>query len=500
MVWLMGQIEMFLGPTTEVVIVIDVSGSMVKLDPKGLAREGSKMISDISEALQAPVRFSLILYGEKSRVIGEGMNPGDAKRILTDSLMNVKPEKYSDLRSALNLAKGILKRRSERRQAYVIVLTDGRIREDDIPPGEDIRNYLTTLSSMASDFKENKWNVFVFSTQDAESAIIDLANSSGGAYTRVNDLSEISTKFMNLLEGKLLRFRVDVKPSSLVEIPVEEGVAEIGVVVAFDPREKSTLKIYDPSGKEVEGNRKEGRGYTIFTVSNPKPGIWKFEISKGATVLLSMAIPKIVYPSGEHPYTEPINVKLRLEPILPKHPDWKNFSARIYVEYPSGKQEVYELYDDGKNGDEKPGDGIFGRNIGRLPEGEYVFTAVVNHKPTNSEVKIRFQQARAVYSDTLRDKAISEGQRPQIEKLEPFEIPPSKGQASAYNLNLNFIVPKDAKSGTYNVLLRGTQTPPYRKIEISYPSKVGSWKALWMTVGGVGALVVGGVVAWRTLR
>ncbi|MFZ8834911.1 MAG: choice-of-anchor X domain-containing protein, partial [Candidatus Caldipriscus sp.] len=445
--------------------------------------------------------------------------------------------------------------------------------------------------------------------------------------------------------------RVDVKPSSLVEIPVEEGVAEIGVVVAFDPREKSTLKIYDPNGKEVEGNRKEGKGYTIFTVSNPKPGIWKLEISKGATVLLSMAIPKIIYPSGEHPYTEPINVKLKLEPILPKHPDWKNFSAKIYVEYPSGKLEVYELYDDGKNGDEEPGDGIFGRNIGLLPEGEYVFTAVVNHKPTNSEirvkkivklvyipipairmegpwilgrpvkinlgisnrggkvfseekyslrvvdpkgnseevklerddlgewfgiyaktfypgryrvigsasiavkdsnfirrfpnlnvedtftlcisfhkskvssflffgqmpgrkythtltllnlcdstVKIRFQQARAVYSDTLRDKAINEGQRPQIEKLEPFEIPPSKGQASAYNLNLNFIVPKDAKNGTYSVVLRGTQVPPYRKIEISYPSKVGSWKAFWMTVGGVGALVVGGAVAWQILR
>jgi len=48
--------------------------------------------------------------------------------------------------------------------------------------------------------------------------------------------------------------------------------------------------------------------------------------------------------------------------------------------------------------------------------------------------------------------------------------------------------------------LRGTQTPPYRKIEISYPSKVGSWKAFWMTVGGVGALAVGGVVAWRILR
>jgi len=647
MVWLISQIEIFSGPSTEVILLIDVSGSMVRLDPRGLAREGSKMISDISDALQVPVKFSIIFYGEKGRIIGEGLNPQDAKKILTDSLMKVKVEKYSDLRFALSLAKGILKRRSEKRQAYVIILTDGRIKEDDIPPGEDIRNYLTTLSSMSADFKENNWNIFVFSSHDAEGAIIELANSSGGAYSKVEDLSEISSKFMNLVEGRVLRFRVDINPKSPVEIPVEEGVAEIGIIVAFDPKEKITLKIYDPDGKEVEGNRKEGKGYTIFTVSKPKPGIWKFDISKGATVLLSMAIPKIIYPSGEHPYTEPINVKLKLDPILPKHPDWKNFSAKIYVEYPTGKQEVYELYDDGKNGDEEPNDGIFGRNIGRLPEGEYTFSAVINHKPTNSEIRvkktvklvyipilainmdgpwilgrpikvslgisnrggkvfseekyslkvvdpkgnseevklerdeiggwfgvyaktfypgrykviggasiavkdsnftrrfpnltvedtftlcisfhktkvpsflffgqmpgkkythtltllnhcdttvgIKLAQIRTVYSDTLKDKAITEGQRPQIEKVEPFEILPARGQASAYNLKLNVSIPKDARPGTYNIVLRGTQAPSYRKIEISYPSNVGSWKSFWLTLGGLGALATAGVIAF----
>ncbi len=652
MVWLIGQVEMFAGPSTEVVLLVDISGSMLKLDPKGLAREGSKMISDISDALNAPVKFNIIFYGENVRKIGEGLNSQDAKRILTDSLMSVKVEKYSDLRSALTFTKNLLKRRSERRQALVIILTDGRIKENDIPPGEDLNNYLTTLSSLASDFKDNNWNIFVFSSQDAEKAIIDLANLSGGAYAKINDLSEISSRFMSMIEEKILRFRVDVKPKSLIELPVEEGFAEIGVIVAYDPREKSILKIYDPDGKEVEGSRREGKGYSIFTVSNPRPGIWKFEISKGATVLLSMAIPKITYPTGEHPYTEPINVKLKLDPILPKHPDWKNFSAKIYVEYPSGKQEVYDLYDDGKNGDEEPNDGIFGRNIGKLPEGEYTFTAVVNHRPTNSEirvkktvklvyipipainmdgpwilgrpvrmsvgisnrggkvfseekyslkvvdpkgnseeiklerdetgewfaiytktfypgryrvignasiavkdsnfirrfpnltfedtfslcisfhrtkipsflsfgqmpgrryihelillnrcdttVRIRFSQSKMVYSDTIRDRLISEGQRPKIEQIDPFEVPPAGKGDKAFKLKLNVTVPRDARSGTYNVILRGVQTPPYRKIEISYPSKIGSWKNFWIAMGGLGVLVIGGgITIWQVSR
>ncbi|MEO0196028.1 MAG: VWA domain-containing protein [candidate division WOR-3 bacterium] len=661
MVWLvMGQIEglslqpqgTFGGPSTEVVILIDVSGSMVKLDPEGLAREGSKMINDIADILQAPVKVNVIFYGEKSRVIALGLNPAEVKNILTDSLKAVKYEKYSDLRSALVLAKDILKKRSDKRQAFVIILTDGRIKEDDIPSGEDINNYLATLSSMASDFKDNNWNIFVFSTHEAVQSIIDLANFSGGAYEKLDNLSELSSRFINLMEEKVLRFKVDVKPNSLIKLPVEEGVAEIGLVIGFNPKERHYLKIYDPYGKEVEGKRKEGKGYIVVIVENPKPGVWKFEISKGATILLSMAIPKIISPSWEHPYTEPINVKLKLEPILPKHPDWKNFNAKIYVEYPSGKQEVYDLYDDGKNGDENPWDGIFGRNIGKFPEGEYVFTAVVSHRPTNAEIRIkkrvklvyipipkidiegpwilsrplkisigisnrsgkvfteenytlrvvdpkgntenvnlqrdnfgqwfgyyektfypgkykvfgaanvvvkdsnrvmrfsnitiedtftlcvdfykskipsflffgqmpgrtythkltllnycdtdiriRFSYLRSVFSDTLKDKTISESQRPQFEKVEPIEIPPSKGQPTAAYVNLKWIIPREAKSGTYDIVLKGTQAPSYRPIEIRYPSKVGSWKQVWITFVGMGVLVVGGgFAAWHFTR
>ncbi len=661
MVWLViGQIEglslqpleTFGGPSTEVAILIDVSGSMIKLDPEGLAREGSKMVNDIADILQAPVKVNVIFYGEKSRVIALGLNPAEVKKILTDSLKSVKPEKYSDLRSALILAKDILKKRSDKRQAFVIILTDGRLKEDDIPPGEDINNYLATLSSMASDFKDNNWNIFAFTTQEPVQSIIDLANFSGGAYEKLDNLSELSSRFINLIEGKILRFRVDVKPNSLIELPVEEGVAEIGLVIGFNPKERHYLKIYDPSGKEVKGKRKEGIGYIIATVENPMPGVWKFEISKGATILLSMAIPKIISPSGEHPYTEPINVKLRLDPILPKHPDWKNFSAKIYVEYPSGKQEVYDLYDDGQNGDENPGDGVFGRNIGKFAEGEYVFTAVVSHKPTNAEIRIkkrvklvyipipkiniegpwilsrplkmsigisnrsgkvfteesytlrvvdpkgnteninlqrdnfgqwfgyyektfypgkykvvgianvvvrdsdrvsrfsnltvedtftlcvdfykskipsflffgqmpgrtythkltllnycdtdiriRFSYLRSVFSDTLKDKTIPEFQRPQFEKVEPVEIPPSKGQPTAAYVNVKWIIPKEAKSGTYYAVLKGTQAPSYRPIEIMYPSKVGSWKQVWITFIGMGVLVVGGGFAgWYFTR
>lgn len=637
------QLEMFSGPSTELVVLIDVSGSMVKLDPQGLAREGSKMVNDIADILRAPVKVNVIFYGEKVRVIALGLNPADVKRILEDSLKSVKPEKYSDLRSALVITRDILKRRSDKRQAYVIILTDGRIREDDIPPGEDINNYYATLSSMSSEFKDNNWNIFAFTTQEPVQSIIDLANFSGGAHEKLDNLSELSSKFINLIEERILRFRIDVKPNSLIELPVEEGVAELGLVIGFNPKEKHHLKIYDPSGNEIIGNRKEGKGYVIATVQNPRPGVWRFEISKGATILLSMAIPKIIYPTGEHPYTEPVNVKLRLEPILPKHPDWKNFQAKVYIEYPSGKQEVYELYDDGKHGDENPEDGIFGRNIGKFPEGEYVFTALVSHKPTNAEIRIkkrvklvyipipkidiegpwilsrplkisigisnrsgkvfteenytlrvvdpkgnteninlqrdnfgqwfgyyektfyagkykvvgianvavkdsntvrrfsnlivedtftlcvdfyksnipsflffgqmpgrkythkltllnycdtdiriRFSYTRSIFSDTIKDKTIPESQRPQFEKVEHVEIPPAKGRSTAGYVNVNWIIPKEVKSGTYYVVLKGSQAPSYRPIEIRYPSKVGSWKQVWITFIGVGVVLVGG--------
>lgn len=642
--WILTQIEPFTGPSTEVVLLIDVSGSMVKLDPEGLAREGSKMVNDIADALQAGVKVSVIFYGENSRAIAVGMGPSEVKSILMDSLKSVKPEKYSDVRSALILAKKILKDRSEKRRAFVIILTDGRLRQDDIPPGEDLTNYFATLSSLSADFKDNNWEIYTFSTQEPEQVLKEMSTFSGGSYIKLDNLGELSKKFLGMIESKVVRFRVDVQPNSLIELPVEEGVAEIGLVLGYDPKKKHYIKIYDPDGNVVEGDRKEGRGYMIVTVKNPKPGRWKFEISKDATVLLSMAIPRIVSPTSEHPYTEPVIVRLQLDPILPKHPDWRNFEAKIYIEYPSGRQVVYDLYDDGKNEDGMQGDGVFGRNIGQLPEGEYTFTVVVNHKPTNAEIRVRkkvklvyipipkitvegpwiigrplklsigisnrsgkvfteekytlkvmdpkgnsmdiklepdnfgqwfgyydktfypgryritgfasvavkdsnlirrfsnlkvedtfslcidffkseipsflffgqmpgrtykhkltilnycdtdirikVSNARSIFSDTVKDKTIPESRRPTFEQIPQLEIPAAKGgQPTAGYLVYNWIVPKDVVSGTYNIKLRGTQAPMYRPIEIVYPSKVGSWKQVWLSAFGMGVLVVGG--------
>ncbi len=637
---IINPLETFSGPSTEVVLLIDVSGSMVKLDPQGLAREGSKMVNEIADVLQAGVKVSVIFYGESARVIAEGLEPAKVKKVLADSMAKVKPENYSDIRSALTITKKILKRRSEQRGAFVIILTDGEIQQDDIPPGEDINNYLATVSSMASDFKDNNWNIYTFSTQEPVQALKDLSAFSGGSYVKLENLSELSSKFINLIEDKVVRFRVDVKQNSLVELPVEEGIAEIGLVIGFNPKEKHHLRIYDPEGREVKGKRKEGKGYIIATVENPSPGIWKFEISKGATILLSMAIPRIISPTGEHPYTEPINIKLRLDPILPEHPNWKNFKSKIYVEYPDGRQVVYELYDDGKHRDEEPGDG---RDIGNFPEGEYTFTAVVSHVPTNAEVrvkkrvklvyipipkinlegpwiigrplkvsigisnrsgkvftkeeytlrvqdpkgnthtvnlqpdnfgqwygfydktfysgkykvvgfasvvvkdsnrirsftninvedtftlcidfyksnipsflffgqmpgrkymhkltflnycdkdvKIKFTFARSIFSDTVKDKTIPDAQKPSFGKIPEVELSGAKGkQPSAGYLGFEWLVPSGVRSGTYYVKLRGTQAPAYRPIEITYPSKVGSWRTFWITTIGIGALVVG---------
>ncbi len=634
------------GIPTEVVLLIDVSGSMVRLDPSGLAYQGAKMVTDIASSLNANVKVSVIFYGEKARFVVRDMDPHGLRKVLEDSLKNVKPEKYSDVRAALKLAQSLLKNRSFDREAYVIILTDGQIRESDIPKGESLDSYLTSLVGMASEFKKNRWKIFTFSTKEPVEELKMLSTVSGGEYAVVSDLKELSRTFLDIINAGSGRFRVDINHNSIVEFPMEEGVAEFSMVVAFNPRQKKVLRIYDPDGKEVRGERREGRGFVIVKIKDPKPGKWKFEISKGATILLSMAVPRIIKPASETPSTEPVPVLLELTPITPRNPKWEHFSAKVYVEDKDGKQVVYRLYDDGKHGDGNPHDGVFGRMLPRLAEGEYTFTVVVSHLPTNAEIRVKkkvkvvyipildvrfkgqfliglpmeiilgirnrskpiknenytlmirdpkgnvytpkltkdrfgywratfpqtfhggvytvtakgvvvvkdsnrlrtfpdvsvkdsftlciafhkskvpgflffgempgreydhelvlmnhcdttfilnFTRVRATLKDTVKDREVPATLKPRADTIPPVEIPPASGNVPGKKiLKVRWHIPGDAVSGGYVVSMKGLQRPTYHPIEVRYDLKVGSWKQVWLTAGGVGVLVIGGGAA-----
>ena len=634
------------GIPTEVLLLIDVSGSMVRLDPAGLAYQGAKMVTDIASTLNANVKVSVIFYGERARFVIRDMDPHGLRPVLEDSLKNVKPEKYSDIRAALKLAVSLLQKKSFEREAYVIVLTDGQIKEGDIPPGESLQDYLASLVQMASVFKKNKWKIYTFTSQEPVDELKVLSAVSGGRQVTVSDLKQLAKTFLDIIQAGESQFRVDVNHNSIVEFPMEEGVAEFSMVIAFNPREKKVLRIYDPDGKEVKGERRSGRGFIIVKIRNPKPGIWRFEISKGATILLSMAVPRIVKPASETPSTEPVPVLLELTPITPKNPKWEHFSAKVYIEDKSGKQVAYDLYDDGKHNDGAPHDGVFGRMLPRLAEGEYTFTVVVNHTPTNAEIRVKkkvkvvyipvldvsfkgqfligtpveivlgirnrtkpikkeqydlmirdpkgrvytpklkkdkfgywratfpqtfyggvytveargvvvvkdsnrlrtfpdvkvkdtfslciafhkskvpgflffgempgrsythtltlmnhceqdfvlnFTRIRASLTDTVKDREVPDHRKPKADTVPAVEVPAMAGGAPGKKvLNVRWHVPKDAVSGSYTVSMKGVQRPTYRPIEIRYDMKVGSWRQVWLTVGGVGILTVGGGAA-----
>ena len=634
------------GVPTEVLLLIDVSGSMVRLDPSGLAHQGAKMVADIASVLNANVKVSVIFYGEKARFVIKGMDPYGLRKVLEDSLKQVKPEKYSDIRAALKLAKSLLQRKSYGREAYVIVLTDGQIKEGDIPPGESLENYLASLVRIASDFKENRWKVYTFTTTEPVEELKVLSSLTGGEQATVSDLKRLSKTFLEIIKAGSSHFRLDVGHNSIVEFPMEEGVAEFSMVVAFDPRERKNLKIYDPDGKEVKGERRSGRGFIIVKIKDPKPGTWRFEISKGATILLSMAIPRLVKPSSETPSTEPVPVRLELTPISPKEPNWKHFSAKVYVEDSRGRQVAYDLYDDGKHYDGKPHDGVFGRMLPRLAEGEYTFTVVVSHTPTNAEIRVKkkvkvvyipvlgvrfkgqfligtpveiilgvtnrskpikeekyeltirdpkgkayhpklkrddlgywrttfpqtfyggvytveargivvvkdsnrlrtfsnvkvkdtfslcvsfhkskvpgflffgempgrdythtlilmnhcdsavvlnFTEVKAHLTDTLKDPGVPPHLKPKADTVPPLEIPGRAGDVPGKELlKVKWHIPPNAHSGHYTVRMRGVQRPAYRPIELRYGMKVGSWRQVWLTLGGLGVAVVGGGAA-----
>jgi hypothetical protein len=138
-----------------------------------------------------------------------------------------------------------------------------------------------------------------------------------------------------------------------------------------------------------------------------------------------------------------------------------------------------------------PGFLFFGEMPGRSYQHDLT---LMNHCDTT--FILNFTKVRATLKDTLKDREVPQSVKPKADTVLPVEVPPASGNVPGKRvLKVKWHVPKAAPSGGYVISMKGLQRPTYRPIEIRYDLKVGSWKQVWFTFGGVGALVIGGGVA-----
>ena len=379
----------------DILMLIDESGSMKKLDPKRFAGQAAQLLADLSRLFNQEVRLGIVTFGEGAKVLLP-ITPLDSAAPKLGSLLSSvrRDAPVTDIRSGLEVGYELLNSRKEKRKAFVVIITDGALSEADIPKGENIYDYKRKCLSIAGNYNLMDWPIYTIAFTTQTNLYRELARATGGEYFEAKP-EDVPDTYRQIFQYYLMRFYRTVRPASsegkTVEvIPVDESVSEITLVVA---KEKGkTVELVDPSGQPANAEVIDKKAYLIIRVRNPRPGTWKAVFKQKGVALYSIVIPQIIEPAQRSiPIDEPIRVRVRLVPTEPGKPVYpQDYSGEVYIHYPSGRDESFRLFNDGTHGDSIPNDDVLSRDCPAIStEGEYHMTVVIRHKKTRSEIRVK---------------------------------------------------------------------------------------------------------------
>ncbi|MGC8894147.1 MAG: choice-of-anchor X domain-containing protein [candidate division WOR-3 bacterium] len=379
----------------DIVMLMDESGSMKKLDPNRFADEAAKLLLDIARLFGKEARVAVVSYGDGARVLMPFTILDSAYTGIKKSIGKLdRNAPLTDINSGLEVTYDLLEKRDGLNQAFVVIMTDGEITERDIPQGTDIFAYKEKASRLAGNYNLRNWPIYTVAFTTGTTIYKDLARQTGGDYYEVKGPSEVPDAYLKVFEDFLLRFVRRYHPvqqgGQTEELVIDESISEITIVTG--KKKGETVELIDPAGNPVEGERVKEKAYILIKVTKPMPGIWKVVFKDRGAVMYSIVIPKILKPADpELPIDEPVVVQVKLVPTEPGKPIFpQDFSGEAYLHYPDGRSESFMLYDDGKHDDGMPNDGILGRSYYSIPtEGDYHITVVIRHKKTGSEIRVK---------------------------------------------------------------------------------------------------------------
>ncbi len=268
-------------PESDVRIVIDVSGSMKKNDPKNLRAPGLEMIVGLLPAGSKAGVWTFAKYvnmvvphrevNKQWRADAQKQAPKiHSKGLFTNIEQALKKATVNQTKAASGL------RRS------VILLSDGLV-DISSDPKASITSRQRILTEIVPRLK--KANIVVHTialSGDADQALLrEIALETDGWYEQVNDAEQLQKVFLHLFEKATNR---DSLPLTDNHFKIDDSISEMTVLVFRQPDSKPTeLRRPDQSKISVNSQLDTVRwqhsdtGYDLITVTNPQRGAWTID-------------------------------------------------------------------------------------------------------------------------------------------------------------------------------------------------------------------------------
>lgn len=400
---------------SDVRVLIDISGSMKKTDPKNLRKPALNLITRL---LPDKSKAGIWSFGQTvNQLMPLSVVDAEWRKQAAPKSNEINSSAvFTNIGKALEEVTPDLKHLSADYKTHIILLTDGVV---DISKEavENVKERDRILTELLPSLKSAGYTVHTIAlSADADADLLKkISISTDGVYTTAQSADELTSTFLKIFDQAVPAERVPLENNGfLVDPSIKEFTALIfrksgvdkSIIIAPDGTEFSTTSSQD----EISWYRTDQ--YDLITASNPKPGQWKIktEIAPQSRVTVVSNLRLIV---------EPLKNNLRLNDNLSVSYSFiendktitnKDFlglleSSVVIAKEGSGESNTIDL-----TMPIIPEDGMYNKSITDMKDaGDYEMHLYIDGKTFKREYKHSFSIIGSLLSVTNNNVAAADG-------------------------------------------------------------------------------------------
>jgi len=394
----------------DVMLLMDVSGSMKRTDPHGYQKLAAKLFVSL---LKVEDRIGIISFGDSAQVLlSLTPEPRKNRDKIFQAIQKINPHaQFTDLHAAIQLG---LKEmgKSKRENRILILLSDGKM---DLGSREKEKKAMNELSQIYPEFSKEKIKIFSIAFTELSDAqfMEDVARKTGGFFRFAKKAQDLPAIFGSLFEKMK---SPELTPLADNHFMIDGSVKEAIVMVSKEPG--TTIEMTDPGKKKYSADQPGPNMqwlateiFDVVTIPNPMAGSWKLSLSgtEGNRIFiltnlkLQCSFARSFVEKGE---------KITLEAFLEKDGGLVkekeilsrvSFSAEAVL--PDKKNQKIALTEKGEGKDPQKKIGIYTGELVADQVGEYSLRVLAESKVFKREKNIQFRVQGPAGKDPSAEEA-----------------------------------------------------------------------------------------------
>lgn len=280
---------------TDVVILMDESGSMVKADTDRIAIEGAKLFVDMEKLDNANiglVEFSNVIKSTGLLDMSEQSGRDSMKTVLDG--ISYSGKAHTDTGAGLLEAISLLEQSGSHEKRSIILFTDGRTDIDAGTEGRTTEDSLADVDQAIQAAQEKGYTIYCIGLNDNNSVDLEqlakIATETGGQYLVTTDVSSI-TDFFEKIFAEIGNSDISSLDEYVADGEFHEvrfGIDNANVmeanIVILSSKEVEDVTLQNPSGETVNLEEDEkvvftkSDKYTMVKLILPQTGEWTVNV------------------------------------------------------------------------------------------------------------------------------------------------------------------------------------------------------------------------------